>query len=158
VSSVALLLLSLRIGVVAGLRALTAPAVVAWAIHLQWLDLHDSPLSFLGSTAAVVVLTLLALGELVTDKLPSTPSRLDLPPLTARIVLGGLTGAILAAAHSQSFVLGCLLGAVGALAGAFAGYTVRSRLVRALGVPDPVIACLEDLVAVGGGLLTVLAF
>ena len=108
----------------------------------------------LESTAAVAVLTLLAMGELVGDKLTSTPSRLSRPPLNGRIVLGGLNGAMLAAAHSQSYLLGGLLGVVGAIAGAFTGYTVRSRLVRALGVPDPVSAVLEELIAIGGGVLT----
>jgi uncharacterized membrane protein len=152
------LLLSFRIGVVAGLRALTAPAVVAWAIHLNWLDLGDSPLALLGSTAAVAVLTLLALGELIADKLPSTPSRLELTGLVGRIVLGGLSGGVVAAARSHSFLLGCLAGATGAIAGAWTGYHVRARLGRALPLPDPAIACVEDLVAIGGGLLTVSPF
>jgi len=36
------LLLAFLIGVVAGLRSLTAPAVVAWAAHRNWLNLHTS--------------------------------------------------------------------------------------------------------------------
>jgi len=67
------LLLAFLIGVVAGLRCLTAPAVVAWATHRHWLNLHDAPLSFMGSTAAVVIFTLLAVGEMVADQLPSAP-------------------------------------------------------------------------------------
>jgi len=50
------LLLALFIGVVAGLRSLTAPAVVAWAAHWTWLA-PQSPLAFLGSTAAVAAFT-----------------------------------------------------------------------------------------------------
>jgi uncharacterized membrane protein len=146
------------IGVIAGLRAMTAPAVVAWAARLGWLDLHDSPLSFMGSTAAVVVFTLGALGELVADKLPSTPSRKKAAPLVARILLGGLAGAAVAAAGSQSIPLGAVLGAAGGIAGAFGGYEARTRLVRALKVPDFVIAGLEDAVAIGGGLLIVSRF
>ena len=67
------LFLALGIGVVAGLRSLTAPALVAWAAHCKWLKLDHSVLGFLGSTAAVVVLSLLAIGELVMDKLPFAP-------------------------------------------------------------------------------------
>jgi uncharacterized membrane protein len=146
------------IGVIAGLRSMTAPAVVAWAARLGWIDLQDSPLSFLGSTAAVVVFTLGALGELVADKLPSTPSRKKAAPLVARILLGGLAGAAVAAAGSQSIPLGAVLGAAGGIAGAFGGYEARTRLVRALKVPDFVIAGLEDAVAIGGGLLIVSRF
>src|SRR6267378_2756278 len=87
------LLLAFLIGVVAGLRSLTAPAVVAWAAHRHWLALNTWPLSLFGSTTAVVVLTLLALGELIADQLPSTPSRTAPAGLIARMVLGGLSGA-----------------------------------------------------------------
>lgn len=149
------LLLAFLIGIIAGLRALTAPAVVAWAAHRSWLNLHGSPLSFMGSTAAVVVFMLLALVELVADLLPSTASRLQAPGLIARIVLGGLSGAAVAASGSQSIALATMLGAAGGVAGAFAGYQARTRLVRALKVPDFVIACLEDAVAIGGGLFIV---
>lgn len=140
------------IGVIAGLRSMTAPAVVAWAARLGWIDLRDSPLSFMGSTAAVVVFTLGALGELVADKLPRTPSRTKPAPLIGRILLGGLAGAAVAASASQSIPLGAVLGAAGGIAGAFLGYEIRTRLVRALKVPDFVVAGLEDAVAIGGGL------
>jgi uncharacterized membrane protein len=152
------LLLAFLIGIVAGLRSLTAPAVVSWAAHRNWLNLHNTSLSFMGSTAAVVIFILLALVELVADQLPSTPSRTKPVGLIARIVLGGLSGACVAVAGAQSSALGAVLGAVGGVAGAFAGYEVRTRLVRALKVPDFVIAVLEDAVAIGGGLLIVSRF
>jgi uncharacterized membrane protein len=152
------LLLAFLIGVVAGLRTMTAPAVVAWAAHQQWLNLHNSPLAFMGSTVAVAILTVLALGELVVDKLPSTPSRTEPLGLIARSVLGGLSGASVAAAGAQSIVLGVVLGVAGAMVGAFSGYQIRRRLVSALKVPDFVIALLEDAVAIAGGLLIVSRF
>jgi uncharacterized membrane protein len=68
-------------------------------------------------------------------------------------VLGGLSGASVAAAGAQSIAGGAVLGAAGGIAGAFAGYEVRTFLVRALEVPDFVIALLEDAVAIAGGLL-----
>jgi uncharacterized membrane protein len=152
------LLLSFLIGVIAGLRALTAPAVVAWAAHLNWINLHNTPLAFMGSTAAVAFFTLLATVELVADQLPSTPSRTKPAGLIPRILFGGLTGAGLALAGAQSFALGALLGVAGGIGGAFAGYQVRTGLVKALKVPDFVIACLEDAVAIGGGLFIVTRF
>jgi uncharacterized membrane protein len=152
------LLLAFLIGVVAGLRSLTAPAVVAWAAHRNWLGLQSTPLSFMGSTAAVVLFTLLAVVELVADQLPSTPARTKPAGLIFRIVLGGLSGAGVAVAGTQSIALGAVLGVVGGIAGAFAGYEVRTRLVKALKVPDLVIALLEDAVAIGGGLLIVSRF
>jgi uncharacterized membrane protein len=152
------LLLAFLIGVIAGLRSLTAPAVVAWGAHGSWLNLHNTPLSFMGSTAAVVTFTLLAFVELVGDQLPSAPSRLKPPGLIARIVLGGLSGASIALVGGQSIVIGSVLGVVGGVAGAFAGYQARTRLVKALKVPDLVIALLEDAMAIGGGLFIVSRF
>jgi uncharacterized membrane protein len=152
------LLLAFGMGVVAGLRSLTAPAVVAWAAHLGWLNLHASPLAFIGSAWAVAVFTLLALVEFVTDQLPSTPARTTTIPLTARIVMGALTGACLGVAGGAMLWLGALLGAIGGIAGAFGGYQARVGLVRALHVPDFVVAVSEDLVAIGVGLLVASRF
>src|SRR4029077_10611438 len=89
-SEVMTMFLAFLIGVIAGLRSLTAPAVVAWAAHRNWLNLYSSPLSFMGSTAAIIVFTLLALVELVADQLPSAPRRTEPPGLIARMLLGGL--------------------------------------------------------------------
>ena len=91
-----ILALAFAIGVIAGLRAFTAPAVVCWAVHLGWINLHGSHLAILGSTVTVVIVTLLASFELVNDKLPATPNRTSPGPLGARIVMGALCGAALA--------------------------------------------------------------
>jgi len=117
---------------------------VALAAHEGWINLSHTPLQFLGSTAAVVVFTLLAVGELIADQLPFTPSRTKPPGLIARVVLGALSGTALAVAGAQSMAMGAALGAAGGVAGAFGGYQVRTRLVTALKVPDFVIATLED--------------
>jgi uncharacterized membrane protein len=152
------LLLAFGIGVVTGLRSMTAPAVVAWAAHLGWIHLSGSPLAFLGSAWAVGIFTVGALGEFVADKLPTTPARTAAVGLTARIVIGLLTGACLGVAGGASYWLGALIGAIGAIAGAFGGYQARVRLVRGLHVPDAAIAIPEDLVAIGLGLLLVSRF
>ena len=152
------LLLAFGIGIITGLRSLTSPAVIAWAAHQGWLSLQGASLSFLGSTAAVATLTILAVVELVTDKLASTPARTKPLGLSARILLGGLSGAAVALAGRQSAAVGCALGAAGGVVGAFTGYQVRTGLVRALKVPDIVIAVLEDLVAVAGALFIVTRF
>jgi uncharacterized membrane protein len=136
------------IGVLTGLRSLTPVAAIAWATHLGWLKLPRL-LAWIGNTPAAVIFTVLALLELFSDKLPKTPSRTAPPGLIARILLGGFAGACLATSRGQGAVLGILLAIVGALVGAFAGYQLRTRSVKALRVPDFVIALVEDLVAVG---------
>ena len=152
------LLLAFLIGVISGLRSLTAPATVAWAAHLGWLNLHDTRVSFMGTVAAVAIFTLGAALELVADQLPSAPSRLKPPGLIARILLGGLSGASVAVAGGQTIALGAALGVAGGVAGAIAGYQVRKRLVKALKVRDLVIALLEDAVAIAGSLFIVSRF
>ena len=137
------------IGFTAGLRSLTPPAVVAWAAHLGWLNLNNSPLAFMGSIIAAVIFSLLAVLELIGDLRPSTPKRTALVPLIARILTGALCGACLCAATSQSVIIGAILGGVGGIIGAFAGYEIRRRLVAALKTKDSFIAVLEDLVTIG---------
>jgi uncharacterized membrane protein len=152
------LLLAFAIGVVAGLRSLTAPAVVVWAAHIGWINLQGSPLAFMGSMWAVGIFTLLALVEFVADTLPGTPARTAPIGLSARIVTGALSGACFAVAGNATLWMGALAGALGGIAGAFGGYQARVGLVRGLRVPDFVVAFPEDLVAIGLGLFLVSRF
>lgn len=136
------------IGAVAGLRTLTAPAAVAWAARIGWLHLQSSPFAFMASTWAVILFSALAVFEFVADLLPTTPNRTAPAPLAARIISGGFCGACVCVSANQSLFVGAALGAIGAVAGAFAGYELRKRLVRALNVKDLFIALAEDMVAI----------
>jgi uncharacterized membrane protein len=149
------LILAAGIGFVAGLRSLTAPAAVSWAAHLGWLDLQGSPLAFMGSTAAVAIFSMLALAELVADKLPRTPNRTTPGPLMARIVMGGLAGACISISAGRLLVVGMVLGGIGGVIGAFAGYEARKQLASGPKVKDTAIAVLEDLLALGLALFIV---
>lgn len=142
------------IGFIAGLRALTAPAVVSWAAGLGWLPLAGTPLAFLGHPVARYILSFLALGELVNDKLPKTPSRKVPPQFIARIVMGGLSGAAIGASRN-SLVAGLIAGAIGAVVGTLGGAELRGRLVKAIGGKDLPIALLEDAIAIVGGFFIV---
>lgn len=152
-----LILFAFALGIVAGLRSMTAPAVVAWAARLGRLDLDPTPLAFLGSAVAAWLLGAAALGELIGDKFPSTPNRTALGPFVARMLTGGVSGGALSAGAGGSLAGGVIAGVLGAVAGAFGGYRARTGLVRALQTPDWVIAAGEDLVAVGGAILLVVA-
>lgn len=144
-------LLALLIGVAAGLRAMTPLAAISWGAYLGWLDLGGTPFAFVGHIITVIVLTALAIGEFVTDQLPATPSRKVPMQFGARILLGALSGALLLPAN---WIIGALLGAVGAVIGTLAGADLRGRLARALGSDRPA-ALIEDIVAVGLALLVV---
>src|SRR3978361_178808 len=91
--------LALCIGIIAGLRAMIAPAAISWAVALGWLPLQDTVLAFLGYKYTAYIVTLLAIVELVTDQLPATPSRKVPMQFGARLVSGGLCGAAIRAAR-----------------------------------------------------------
>jgi uncharacterized membrane protein len=114
-----------------------------------------APAGFLGSDRAALGFGLAAVGELVGDKLPFTPSRLDPLPLAGRLGFGGAAGAVVARAAGGPAILGLAAGAAGGLLGAFGGYRARVAAGRATGVPDPVWGAVEDAVAVSIGLLAV---
>ena len=145
------------IGVIAGLRAMTAPAVVSWAGRLGWLHLEKTPLGFLGFSATPYILTVLAIGELIADKLPNAQSRKAPLGFCGRIMTGGLSGAAIGMAN-QSLLAGIVLGVLGAIVGTLAGYQVRVQSVKAIGGKDLPIALLEDLIAVGGAFFIVSRF
>ena len=145
------LLLALLIGIIAGLRAMTAPAAVSWAARLGWLKLAPTSLAFLGYAFTPWIFTALALGELVTDQLPTTPSRKVPVQFGTRLLTGGLSGAAIGAGSGQ-LVAGLLAGVVGAVIGTLGGAAVRGRLAAAFGQDRPA-ALIEDAVAIGGAFL-----
>jgi len=142
-----MLALALVIGIVAGLRAMTAPAAVAWAAAAGALTLDGSPLLFLGWRFTPWVLSLLAGAELITDQLPSTPSRKVPVQFGTRIVTGALCGAAVGL-DQGSAAAGLALGVVGAVIGTLGGASVRGRMAAAFGSDRPA-ALIEDAVAIG---------
>lgn len=145
--------LALAIGIVAGLRAMIVPAAVSWAARLGLLDLNGTWLAFLGHAWTPWVFTVLALGELVTDQLPQTPSRTVPIQFGTRILTGALAGAAIGMA-AGSWIGGALAGAVGAVIGTLGGRAFRSWLATAFGRDRPA-ALIEDAVAIGSALLIV---
>ncbi|MER8549553.1 DUF4126 domain-containing protein [Mesorhizobium sp. M0684] len=146
-----LYIFALLIGIVAGLRAMTAPAAVAWGAWLGWLPVADTWASFMGHWIAVGIFTILAIAELVTDQLPLAPSRKVPQQFGTRIVLGAFTGAVIGATGGAT-IGGLIAGAIGAVIGTLGGAEARKRLAAAFG-KDPPAAFIEDAVAIVGGLL-----
>jgi uncharacterized membrane protein len=149
--TITVLLLALLIGIIAGVRAMTAPAAVSWAARLGWLNLAPTSLAFLGHAFAPWIFTAFALGELVTDQLPTTPSRTVPLQFGTRILSGGLSGGAIGAAHGQ-LMAGVAGGVVGAVIGTLGGRTGRARLAASFGQDRPA-ALIEDAVAIGGAFL-----
>ncbi len=145
------------IGFASGLRSIMPLAAVSWAARLGWLHLENTWLAFFGFKAAPYILSLAAIGELIADKLPKTPSRKAPLGFVTRIVTGALCGAALGAT-GEAITGGLLAGVAGAVAGTLGGYEFRARLVRATGGKDLPIALLEDAIAICGSFLIVSRF
>jgi uncharacterized membrane protein len=150
-----LLLSCFLLGCITGLRSLTAPAVVCWAAHFGWLHLAGTKLAFMDHPATLVLFTMVAVVELILDKLPKTPPRTAPTGLIARIVMGALCGTALAASAGSSLLTAAVVGIVGALFGTFSGYNIRHALVVRAHLPDFAVALVEDVIAIGGGFLIV---
>lgn len=149
----AIYLLALLIGLVAGLRAMTAPAAVAWGAWLGWLPVAGTWASFMGHWITLAIFTLLALVELVTDQLPSTPSRKVPQQFGARIVMGALAGAVIGTVGGAA-IGGLAAGIIGAILGTLGGAAARASLAKSFGRDLPA-ALIEDAVAILAALLIV---
>lgn len=149
-----LLLAACLVGLVAGLRSMLAPALVSWFAWLGVLPVARTPLAFMGSGIAVAIFSVAAVGELVVDKLPGTPSRKQPPGFIARIITGGLAGATVGAA-GHALTVGLILGVCGGVIGTLGGAAARGKLARAFGRDLPA-AMLEDLVAILIGVFALL--
>jgi uncharacterized membrane protein len=139
------------LGVVVGLRSMTGPAAVAWGLHLGWFSVEGTWLAFMGFRYTAVVLTAMAIAELIGDKLPTTPSRKSPIGFGGRIVSGALVGATVGAAGgggSLAMILGAVAGIVGAVVGTLGGAAVRGKLAAAFGRDMPA-ALIEDCMAIG---------
>ncbi len=149
------LLFCFLLGCLTGVRSLTPSAAVCWAAHFGWLHFAGTKLAFLGHPAALIVFTLLALLELINDKLPKTPARTAPVGLSVRVVFGCLGGVALATSAGGGLLVAAIVSITGALVGTFAGYRIRRDLVLQAHLPDFAVAIAEDLIAVAGSLLIV---
>lgn len=148
VSGTSVALFSLLIGIIAGLRTMTAVAAISWAAWLGRINLAPTGPAFLGHPAAPWVMTILALAELITDQLPSTPSRTVPVQFGARLISGGLSGAAIGSANGTMLV-GLFAGMVGAVIGTVGGRAFRAWLARAFGQDRPA-AFIENFIAIFG--------
>lgn len=148
-----LYVLALLIGVVAGLRAMTAPAAVSWGAALGWVPVSETWAAFMGFRFTPWIFSVLALGEFVTDQLPSTPSRKVPQQFGARIVSGAFCGAVIGASGGAT-IGGLVAGAIGAVIGTYGGAAARASLAAAFGQDRPA-AFIENAVAIILGLVIV---
>ena len=154
----AVLLVLLGVGFLSGLRAFAPLALVCWLAVWGWAPLVGSPLWFFGTITAATILSFLALGELIGDKLPKMPARIEALPLVGRMINGGLSAAALSLAAGVGGLAGSVIGPLSALAGAFSGYHLRQFIVRRSRLPDFAVALMEDFITIGGTLWLIMHF
>ncbi len=152
-SPIGLYLRALGMGAVAGLRSLTAPALFSYmATRRNDGALVETPLGGLASPKVAGTLCALAIGEMIVDKLPQAPNRTIPGSVIFRALSGGVIGAAICAEEREPELPGALLGAVGAVAATYAAYHLRQTTDRKTGLPDPIVALVEDAIAIGSGL------
>jgi uncharacterized membrane protein len=130
-------------------------ALLAGVVAGSRLNLNDSWLAFVGYAWTPWIFTLLAIVELVTDQLPSTPSRKVPMQFGARIVAGALAGATLGTAGG-SWIIGLIAGVIGAVIGTYGGAEIRGSMAKAFGRDTPA-AFIEDAGAIILGLIVIWA-
>ncbi len=145
---------TLGLGAVAGVRSMSAPALLSRAASRGGIDgIEDTPFAFLASSRTARILTVLAVGEALADKLPFAPDRISAPGLLGRMASGALVGAALFAAAERRAAPGAGLGLLSAAAASYPSYYLRVKTQEKLGVPNWALGLVEDALAEGVGLL-----
>ncbi len=140
---------ALGVGVVAGMRSLVAPAVVSRTLSQQPVPGDAGAVErVLASPRTASVLSALAIGEEIIDKLPGVPPRTRTAALAMRAVAGALSAAPIAMRHSLHLAPVGLVAAAGAIVGAFLFVRVRRRIATGTGLPDAIVGTAEDAAAI----------
>lgn len=143
------------VGFASGLRTFTPLALISWVSVWGWLPLGSSRIAFLGTTIGATIVSILAVIELIGDKLPMAPGRTSPGPLGGRILIASFAGAALALGMGHSWIPAVVCGAVASVIGAFAGFRYRTSIPKKIPVADLFLAIAEDLVTIG---LTLVSF
>lgn len=146
------LIKSFGIGVVAGMRSMMAPALLSRKLGRTLPTQQPGTLpQYLAQPTTTGVLTVLAGGEVIGDKLPNAPNRTSPPAFIARIASGSTCGAVISEVEDQPAPYGAVAGGLGAVVGTLLFFNLRRWLDHDLGLPDTVGAVAEDALAIGGG-------
>ncbi|NIJ05906.1 DUF4126 family protein [Frigoribacterium faeni] len=140
------------LGVLSGARSATPFAGLALARDSRTVIGSWQEWALFRSPIGRVIAVAAGAGELVGDKLPSTPSRVAGGALFGRIAAGAVVGLAMGTTQLRADrrLQGALVGAAGALVGSFAGYLGRKAVVERTGLPDLAVALVEDALTVGG--------
>lgn len=143
----------IALGLLAGMRSMSAPAITSRILsrhHTK--SIEKSPLRFMQSGITANILSAMAIGEFVGDKMPSAPNRIVPSALISRCISGALSGAGIYKARRGKWYTGALLGGATAIVATFGSYYLRKSLVKHAHLVDPVIGTIEDAIVLGAGL------
>ncbi len=145
---------TLGLAAVAGVRTMSAPALLSRAASRGDIEgIEGTPFAFLASPRTMHILTVLAVGEALADKLPFAPDRISAPGLIGRMSSGALVGAALFAAAERRATIGAGLGLLSAAAASYPSYYLRVKTQEKLGAPNWTVGLVEDALAEGAGML-----
>ena len=140
------------LGILAGMRTTSAPLIASHILSRhQSKSLAKSPLSFMQSGYVAAGMKVLGAGELVGDKLPGTPNRINAGGVIGRCLSGSLAGACIYKASGNNALTGALLGSVAALGSTFGSYYLRKFAVDKTHIFDPYVGAIEDALVIGAG-------
>lgn len=141
------------LGTLAGMRSSSAPAITSQILsHHHSIRLQRSNLKFMQSKTVANTLTLLSLGEVVADKIPSIPNRIAPASVSFRGLSGALAGASIYKARGGNAVVGAMIGASAAVASSFISFYLRRGVVKRTKIIDPLIGAIEDALVAGAGI------
>jgi uncharacterized membrane protein len=143
----------ISLGALAGMRTLSAPVITTHILsNHPSKKLEKSPLRFMQSTTVAAVLKVLSVTELIADKLPSTPNRIEPGGVAGRCLSGALAGASIYKAVGGKALTGALIGGATAIATTYGSYYLRKNIVKANHIADPWIGAAEDALVIGAGI------
>jgi uncharacterized membrane protein len=141
------------LGILAGMRSMSAPAITSKMLSQRHSKrLEKSPLNFMQSGKTANILSVMALGEFVGDKMPSAPNRVALPAIISRSISGAVAGASIYKASGGNVYAGAILGSVTAIAATFGSFYLRKAMVKQAHLIDPIVGSIEDAIVLGAGL------
>src|ERR1700761_2640479 len=126
------------LGVLAGMRTTSAPAITSHILSRHHSKrLAKSNLRFMQNSNVAAAFKVLAVGELIGDKMPTAPDRTMPGGLIFRCIAGSLAGASIFEASGKNAFAGALIGSVAALGSTFGSFHLRKGIVTHTKALDP---------------------
>ncbi|GAB3530018.1 DUF4126 family protein [Pontibacter brevis] len=144
---------ALAFGALAGMRSLAAPTLLSHFLsEAGSAPLRNTPLRFLGNSTVAMVLKGLAASEMLGDKVPGVPDRIEPPSLVMRSASGALAGAAVYMMNNRKAIEGAAVGAAAAVAATYGSFYLRKTLCEKTSLADPIFGALEDALVIASGM------